>query len=110
MLYFLMLMASTLWLSSVLGDERMTLGISLLLMWVAPFLLRKKLGQRLGLVSAPAVDKAQPSRAASASLPATAQPRLAPATGGALEMPVAAGPARSGRRDGRKQRAHRRRR
>lgn len=39
--YFLVLMASTLWLSSVLGDERITVGIVLLGMWVVPMLIRK---------------------------------------------------------------------
>jgi hypothetical protein len=39
--YFLVLMASTLWLSAVLGDERMTIGIVLGAMWVLPMLIRK---------------------------------------------------------------------
>lgn len=39
--YFLLLMASTLWLSGVLGDERMTVGAVLLLTWVLPLLLRR---------------------------------------------------------------------
>ena len=39
--YFLVLMASTLWLSSVLGDERITVGVVLVGMWVVPMLIRK---------------------------------------------------------------------
>lgn len=41
MLYFLVLMVSTLWLSSVVGDERVTVGVVLLGMWLAPSLLRR---------------------------------------------------------------------
>jgi len=39
--YFLVLMASTLWLSSILGDERITVGVVLVGMWVVPMLIRK---------------------------------------------------------------------
>jgi hypothetical protein len=39
--YFIVLMASTLWLSSVLGDERITVGVVLVGMWVVPMLIRK---------------------------------------------------------------------
>ena len=42
MLYFLLLMTSTLVLSSVLGDERMTVGIVLVAMFVLPSLLRRR--------------------------------------------------------------------
>ena len=41
LIYFLVLMASTLWLSAVLGDERTTIGIVLGAMWVLPLLIRK---------------------------------------------------------------------
>jgi len=41
MLYFTLLMASTLWLRGVLGDERLTLGAMLLLMLVLPSLVRR---------------------------------------------------------------------
>ena len=39
--YFLVLMALTLWLSSNLGDERITVGVVLVGMWVVPMLIRK---------------------------------------------------------------------
>jgi hypothetical protein len=39
--YFLVLMVSTLWLSAVIGDERITVGVVLVGMWVVPILLRK---------------------------------------------------------------------
>jgi hypothetical protein len=41
LIYFVVLMASTLWLSTVLGDERMTIGIVLGAMWILPMLIRK---------------------------------------------------------------------
>jgi len=41
MLYFTLLMASTLWLRGVLGDERLTLGVMLVLMLVLPSLVRR---------------------------------------------------------------------
>ena len=39
MIYFVLLMASTLWVSSVVGDDRVTLGAVLLAMWLVPFLI-----------------------------------------------------------------------
>jgi hypothetical protein len=39
--YFLVLMASTLWLSSVVGDERLTIGVVLGAMWILPMVIRK---------------------------------------------------------------------
>ncbi len=41
MLYFALLMVSTLWLNSVLGDERLTVGAVLLLTLVLPSLIRR---------------------------------------------------------------------
>lgn len=41
LLYFLILMASTLWLSSVIGNERTTIGIVLGAMWLLPMFIRK---------------------------------------------------------------------
>jgi hypothetical protein len=41
MLYFVLLMASTLWISGVLGDERITIGAVLVATWVLPALLRR---------------------------------------------------------------------
>lgn len=39
--YFTVLMVSTLWLSAVLGDERITVGAVLIGMWVVPMLIRR---------------------------------------------------------------------
>ena len=44
MLYFVVLMASTLWLQGVLGDERLTIGAVLLVMLVLPSLVRRFTG------------------------------------------------------------------
>jgi len=41
MLYFVLLMLSTLWVSSVIGDDRVTLGVVLLAMWLLPLLTRR---------------------------------------------------------------------
>jgi len=41
MLYFLVLMASTLWLEGVLGDQRMTIFVVLLIMLVLPSVVRR---------------------------------------------------------------------
>ena len=41
MLYFTVLMASTIWLHGVLGDERLTVGAVLLLMIIVPALVRR---------------------------------------------------------------------
>jgi hypothetical protein len=44
MIYFVVLMASTLWLQGVLGDERVTMGAVLLVMLVLPSLVRRLAG------------------------------------------------------------------
>jgi hypothetical protein len=41
MFYFTMIMASTLWISSVFGDQRLTVGIVLIGGWVLPLLIRR---------------------------------------------------------------------
>jgi hypothetical protein len=65
MLYFTLLMASTLWLSSVLGDERLTVGAVLAIMFVAPMLLRRLRGAGrpavVGAATAPTVVAGSPA-------------------------------------------------
>jgi hypothetical protein len=39
MLYFVLLMASTLWLSGVIGDDRITVGIVLVVTWLLPWVI-----------------------------------------------------------------------
>ena len=46
MLYFLVVMASTLWLQGRLGDERLTIGAVFLVMLVLPPLVRRMTGDR----------------------------------------------------------------
>ena len=46
MLYFLVVMASTLWLQGRLGDERLTIGAVFLVMLVLPPLVRRMTGYR----------------------------------------------------------------
>ena len=41
MLYFALLMASTLWISGVFGDERLTIGTVLVVSWVLPMVIRR---------------------------------------------------------------------
>jgi len=41
MIYFLVLMASTLWLEGVLGDQRLTIGVVLVIMLVLPTIVRR---------------------------------------------------------------------
>jgi hypothetical protein len=52
MLYFALLMASTLWISGLLGDERLTIGLVLVATWVLPTLLRRLHGRRAARVAA----------------------------------------------------------
>jgi hypothetical protein len=41
MAYFGLLMASTLWVSSVFGDDRLTIGLVLVATWVIPLMIRR---------------------------------------------------------------------
>jgi hypothetical protein len=55
MLYFVLVMASTLWISGLLGDERVTIGIVLVATWVLPTLLRRLHARRAtSVATAPA--------------------------------------------------------
>ena len=49
MMYFTVLMASTLWLNNILGDGTKTMGIILVLMFVVPMLIQKWRERRAGL-------------------------------------------------------------
>jgi hypothetical protein len=53
MLYFVLLMASTLWISGLLGDERVTIGAVLVATWVLPTLLRRLRLRRSRPVASP---------------------------------------------------------
>src|SRR5262249_28196493 len=41
MAYFVLLMVSTLWLSSIFGDDRLTIGAVLIATWVIPLVIRR---------------------------------------------------------------------
>jgi hypothetical protein len=64
MLYFVLLMASTLWISGVLGDERLTIGAVLVATWVLPTLIRHLRGSRTKLASRAAPARIAPVLAA----------------------------------------------
>jgi hypothetical protein len=77
-----MIMASTLWVASIVGDDRLTVGAVLIAAWVLPILIRR---MRRGSASA------QPARA---------QPRLSLATAspsGSLEATASSTDAPSAR-------------
>ena len=48
MMYFALLMVSTLWLNDVLGDERLTIGAMLVVMLVVPGIIRRWHARRSG--------------------------------------------------------------
>jgi hypothetical protein len=74
MLYFALLMASTLWISGLLGDERVTIGLVLVATWVLPTVLRRLHARRAARV---AVSSA-PKPLAAVTL-AVAEPAVTPA-------------------------------
>lgn len=74
MAYFGLLMASTLWVSSLFGDDRLTIGAVLLAAWLLPMLIR-----RLRPSSAAGVRTSVPLRVATATAPPTAAAAPAPA-------------------------------
>lgn len=62
--YFAILMASTLWLSGVLGDERLAVGAALVLGWVLPMVLGRLIHRKQPKASpAPARNAAKPPAA-----------------------------------------------
>jgi hypothetical protein len=74
MLYFTMIMASTLWVASIFGDDRLTVGAVLVGAWVLPMLIRRM----------------RRTTTAPAAQPARVPPRLSVATaspGASLETP-----------------------
>jgi hypothetical protein len=78
MLYFWLVMASTLWVSSVLGDDRLAIGAVLIGTWVLPLIIRRMRGGS-------AVKPARPR-------PAVRAARVAPA----LVVPAGASAAPAG--------------
>jgi hypothetical protein len=80
MAYFGLVMASTLWVSSVFGDDRLTIGAVLLGTWLLPMLIRRMRRSRAPAASRPAswrVATALAAPAAPASDSAARLPRKA---------------------------------
>jgi hypothetical protein len=71
--YFGLIMASTLWVSSVFGDDRLTIGVVLLAMWLLPMLLRRLRPAPALAVSATSPAMANVAQSASAVRPAPAR-------------------------------------
>ena len=81
MAYFGLLLVTTLWVSSVSGDDRLTVGAVLLVTWVLPLAIRRLRRRNAGTVpaaghAAPALSVSAPPAAAAARLP---RPRSKPA-------------------------------
>jgi hypothetical protein len=74
MAYFLLLMASTLWLSSVIGDDRITIGIALVATWLLPFLVRRLQRGRLRPAPTAPTPALTPAPASAPIAPASAPP------------------------------------
>ena len=75
MAYFGLIMASTLWVSSLIGDDRLTIGAVLLAAWLLPMLIRRMRRP------APASVPAAPLRAVAVTTPSASRlPRKATTT------------------------------
>jgi hypothetical protein len=70
MAYFALVMASTLWVSSLFGDDRLTIGAVLLATWLVPMLIRRM--RRSGAQAAPGPGSLRVATAVAA--PAVAAP------------------------------------
>jgi hypothetical protein len=75
MMYFTVLMAATLWLSGIFGDDRITVGATLIVVWGLSWLIRRRQQPKAG--QAPS-DRHRPAR----PLPSTFQPALVSASAG----------------------------
>ncbi|HEV7663369.1 MAG TPA: hypothetical protein VGQ62_07525 [Chloroflexota bacterium] len=87
MAYFGVLMATTLWVSSMFGDDRLTIGAVLIGTWVLPLLIRRLRGKR---PTPPGTSASARSTRLPAAMAATALTPLPPAS----PMPAAARVAR----------------
>jgi hypothetical protein len=74
MLYFGLLMATTLWISSIFGDDRLTIGAVLIGTWVLPLVIRRLRRRRTSGLPASTATAAAPLRVATAPAPAAALP------------------------------------
>ena len=97
MIYFVLLMVSTLWVSSVVGDDRVTLGAVLLAMWLVPFLIRRW-RSRAAAEARPASVAPAPAGQPGATQPLVLAAELAPSPRQAGRSPQAAARKRRGGR------------
>jgi len=107
MFYFGVLMATTLWLRNLLGDDRWTIGVTLLSVWGISWFIRRRRKQARPARPSPAARPVegtvlQPALARAASVSAQSEasirlqpPRSAPPTSAAIR-----------KRAGRKRRPH----
>lgn len=78
MLFFGVLMATTLWVTSVFGDSRQTIGAIVIVVWIAPLVIRRLRGR----FARPVARRPAPLRVApAASVVSGAGPRPAPGPG-----------------------------
>jgi hypothetical protein len=82
MLYFTMIMVSTLWVSSVFGDDRLAVGAVLVAAWLLPMLMRRfrREPPPLGAVAPARVQLAAASSGTAAELPSTRAARKSATT------------------------------
>lgn len=64
MIYFGLIMASTLWISSVFGDDRLAIGAVLIATWFGPVLIRRMLRKPPAAVARPAALRLAAANAA----------------------------------------------
>ena len=76
MFYFGLVMASTLWVSSVFGDDRLTIGAVLLGTWLLPMLVRRVRGS--GAQAAPRPGPLRVAPVVAAPTPAAPEPSRVP--------------------------------
>jgi hypothetical protein len=79
MLYFCLLMATTLWVSSIFGDDRLTIGAVLIGTWVLPLVIRR-IRQRSAR-PAPATVQTTALTLPAAARPASPRPKRVTHTG-----------------------------
>jgi hypothetical protein len=95
MAYFGLLMVTTLWVSSIFGDDRFTIGAVLVATWVLPLLIRRLRRRYGGVRHAPGTPPRTANVPAPKSmLPTAAAPSRAPAAARVSRK----GPSHSGRR------------
>ena len=75
--YFLVLMVSTLWASSVFGDDRLTIGAVLIATWVVPIVIRRLRRRYAPRPAAASLARASPATTTSTTTTPTTSPRLA---------------------------------